>query len=79
MDDLFALPDIPQQQHASPPPAPSDALAKSAELIAGGPAALLAEALPADPSQSSTIPFGWAALGACVVAAIFANSLDKKK
>ena len=58
-------------------PSPSDAVAESLGLIAAGPAELLAEVLPADPSQSK-LPIGLAVLGACAAAVIWANSLDKK-
>jgi|SRR5271166_5901875 len=62
---------------ASASPSPSTAVAESLGLIAAGPAELLAEVLPADPSESK-LPIGLAVLGACAAAVFWAISLDEK-
>jgi hypothetical protein len=76
---LFVVPDPIPQAATQPPPAPdpSQALAATAEMIAGGPAALLADSV--DPSQGSKFPFALAALGACIVGVLLADHLDKKR
>lgn len=68
---------------AAPDPRPaagsaSDALVRSAELIAAPVPALVSEVLPLDVSQSK-LPYGWAVFGACIAAMVWANSLDRKR
>lgn len=52
------------------------ALVEAVEVIAGGPAALLTQAVT--PGQTS-LPMGLAILGACVVAVIWASNLEKHR
>ena len=77
--DLFATPQpqVEQQQQTPPPPSASQALVQTAEVIAA-PQALAVEVLASDPAKSG-LPLPLAILGACVAAAIWANSLDKRK
>jgi len=57
---------------------PSDAgLVAAADLVAAGPAELLTEAVTPGPGMK--LPLGIAILGACVVGALFANSIDKRR
>jgi hypothetical protein len=53
----------------------TDAIGQALEVLAS-PAALLSEVLPANPGDSK-LPYGLAVFGACVVAIIWANSIDK--
>ena len=53
----------------------SDAVGQALELIAA-PVVLASEVFPSDPAQSK-LPLGLAVFGACVVAIIWANSIDK--
>ena len=86
-DDLYPEGgQAPQSQPAAAPvpvsspaaaPSPSDGVVQSLEMIAAGPAALVAEVLPIDPAESK-LPIGLAVLGACVAAVIWADSIDKK-
>jgi len=53
----------------------SNALIQTAELVAAGPGALLADVLPADPTKSS-LPLGLAIIGLCAVGVLWAASID---
>ena len=61
---------------AAPAPVAPDASAAVGEALAlvANPAILIAEALP---SAGSSIPFGLAVLGACLVGILWAGSVDK--
>ena len=69
----------PQKQPArpvpvAPAPDPGTAVVQSVELLAGDPSPLLS----ADPNQSK-LPFGWAVVGVCAAAVIWAASLEGGK
>lgn len=55
---------------------PVDAVSAAVNLVAN-PAGLLSDVFPADPAQSK-LPLGWAIVGACAVAVIFASWVEGK-
>lgn len=53
--------------------------AKQALAVITNPTKILTDALPTSPDEPSKIPWGLAVLGGCVIAVMWAASLEKKQ